>query len=308
MAKQESITLPEFQKRYGDGNACREHLSAIRRPHGFICPKCGHTEYYFHTNRELYQCRHCRRQVSITAGTVMHGTHTPLVKWFWAVYPASRDKRGIPALRLKGELDVCCTAAWTMLHKIRKATGERDAKYRLAGLAEADGSYFGGPKIGGKRGRGTEKRQVIAGVPLNAKKQPCLVKMAARENVKHETLAAFAQAHIEEGAVISSDAYTAYLKAFSSSKHPHEPKRFTKADKDHLKWLHVFVSNAKTFILGTCHGLGDQHFQAYLDEFCYRANRRGFTGELFNRLLFACASAFTITYKSLTACLADASG
>ncbi|MDR2521752.1 MAG: hypothetical protein LBC72_04265, partial [Spirochaetaceae bacterium] len=64
-------------------------------------------------------------------------------------------------------------------------------------------------------------------------------------------LAAFAQAHIEEAAVISSDAYSSYLKVFSSGKYPHEPKRFTKADKDHLKWLHVFVSNAKTFILGT---------------------------------------------------------
>jgi transposase-like protein len=238
----------------------------------------------------------------------MHGTHTPLVKWFWAIYLASRDKRGISALRLKGELAVCYTTAWTMLHKIRKAMGERDAKYQLAGLVEVDDSYFGGPKSGGKRGRGTEKRQVIVGVSLSGKKQPCFVKMAISENIKHETLAAFAQAHIEKGAVISSDAYTSYLKAFNSGKYRHEPKRFTKADKDHLKWLHVFVSNAKTFILGTYHGLGDQHFQAYLDEFCYRANRRGFTGELFDRLLFACASAFTITYKSLTVCLADASG
>jgi hypothetical protein len=32
MAKQESITLPEFQKRYRDENACREHLFAIRWP------------------------------------------------------------------------------------------------------------------------------------------------------------------------------------------------------------------------------------------------------------------------------------
>jgi hypothetical protein len=132
--------------------------------------------------------------------------------------------------------------------------------------------------------------------------------MAVGENVNHETLAACAEGHIEEGATISSDAYSSYLKAFSSGKYRHEPKRFTKADKGHLKWLRVFISNAKTCILGTCHGLGDQHFQAYLDEFCYRANRRGFTGELFNRLLCACASAFTITYKSLTACLADASG
>ena len=171
MAKQESITLPEFQKKYGDEDACREHLFTIRWPHGFICPKCGHTEYYFHTKRKLYQCRQCRHQVSVTAGTVMHGTHTPLVKWFWAIYLASRDKRGISALRLKGELDVCYTTAWTMLHKIRKAMGERDAAYQLAGLVEVDDSYFGCPKNGGKRERGTEQQSVIVGVSLNGKKQ-----------------------------------------------------------------------------------------------------------------------------------------
>jgi hypothetical protein len=171
----------------------------------------------------------------------MHGAHTPLVKWFWAIYLASRDKRGISALRLKGELDVCYTTAWTMLHKIRKAMGERDAKYRLAGLVEVDDSYFGGPKNDGTRGRGTEKRQVITGVSLNAKQQPCLVKMTIGENVNHETLAACAEGHIEEGVTISSDAYSSYLKAFSSGKYRHEPKRFTRADKDHLKWLHVCI-------------------------------------------------------------------
>jgi hypothetical protein len=97
----------------------------------------------------------------------MHGARTPLVKWFWAIYLASRDKRGISALRLKGELGVCYTTAWTMLHKIRKAMGERDAKYRLAGLVEVDDSYFGGPKNGegrksGRLLRGIGEREATA--------------------------------------------------------------------------------------------------------------------------------------------------
>jgi hypothetical protein len=105
-----------------------------------------------------------------------------LVKWFWAIYLASRDKRGISALRLKGELDVCYTTAWTMLHKIRKAMGERDANYQVAGLVEVDDSYFGGPKSGGKRGRGTEKQSVIVGVSLDAKRRPGFEKMAVGGN------------------------------------------------------------------------------------------------------------------------------
>jgi transposase-like protein len=195
-----------------------------------------------------------------------------------------------------------------MLHKIRKAMGERDANYQLAGLVEVDDSYFGGPKSGGKRGRGTEKQSVIVGVSLDAKRRPGFVKMAVGENVAGETLVAFAERHIEEGSRISSDAYRSYQKAFASGAYRHEPKRFDRADGEHLKWLHTFVSNAKTFILGTYHGLDKRHFQAYLDEFCYRANRRGFAGEQFDRLLCACASTFALTYKSLVVCPADASG
>ncbi|MDR1444699.1 MAG: transposase, partial [Treponema sp.] len=59
--------------------------------------------------------------------------------------------------------------------------------------------------------------------------------------------------------------------------------------------LHTIVSNAKSFILGTYHGLADTHFQAYLDEFCYRFNRRSVASELFNRLVYACVSTGTVT-------------
>lgn len=308
MAKQERITLLEFQKKYGDEEACREHLFKIRWPQGYECPKCGHTEYYFHTKRKLYQCQKCRHQASITAGTVMHGTHTPLLKWFWAIFLSGHDKRGISALGLQKELEVCYTTAWMMLHKIRKAMGERDGKYQLAGLVEMDDSYFGGPKSGGKRGRGTEKMGVIVGVSVNQDKKPEYVTMEMGENLKGETLVLFAEKHIAEGSIISSDAYSSYQKAFSDGKYSHEMKKFDKDDKEHLKWLHTFVSNAKTFILGTYHGLDGRHFQAYLDEFCYRANRRGFANELFDRLLCACASTAAITYKMLTACQAEANG
>ena len=72
-----------------------------------------------------------------------------------------------------------------------------------------------------------------------------------------------------------------------------------KESPDHLKWLHTAISNLKTLIVGTYHGLDSKHLQAYFNEYCYRFNRRKFKGQLFNRLLNACIGTTTITYRQL---------
>jgi hypothetical protein len=112
-------------------------------------------------------------------------------------------------------------------------------------------------------------------------------------------LAEFADRNITEGSKISSDALSSYIKAFKDGTFTHEAKKFDRTDETRLRWLHTIVSNAKSFILGTYHGLDGRHFQKYLNEFCYRLNRRFFQNELFDRLLCACASTATITYRNL---------
>jgi transposase-like protein len=124
--------------------------------------------------------------------------------------------------------------------------------------------------------------------------------MAVTDDLTSKSLVAFAEKNIKAGSTISSDAYRSYLKAFSDGTYTHEPKKFdAKTDPDHLRWLHTVVSNAKALILGTYHGLDTTHFQAYLDEFCFRMNRRFFAPQLFDRLLCACSSTSTVTYKTL---------
>jgi transposase-like protein len=187
-----------------------------------------------------------------------------------------------------------------MLQKIRKAMGDRDGCYKLAGLVELDETYFGGPKRGKKRGRGTEKTRVLVGVSIKEDGKPGYVKMAVTEDIKSESLAGFAEGNITAGSTISSDAYSSYSKAFSNGNYQHEPMKYEiKEGNEHLKWLHILISNAKRFILGTYHGLDRTHFQAYLDEYCFRVNRRFFASQLFDRLLCACSSTSTITYKTL---------
>ncbi|MCK8487069.1 IS1595 family transposase [Paenibacillus sp. MBLB2552] len=301
MAKHETMNLIQFQKRFVSDDACQDHLFSMKWPNGYVCEKCGHNQYYTTKTRKLnlYECKQCRYQATVTVGTVMEKTRTDLTKWFLAIFLVAHDKRGVSATMLSEELDITYKTAWLILHKIRKAMGKRDASYSLAGIVELDDAFFGAPTEGGKRGRGTEKATVLVGLSLNERGHPQYAKMEVIPDVKGSTLVKFANESIQPGSTINSDAYRSY-RALAKEGFQHEPKEFNPVENpDHLQWLHTIISNVKAFLAGTYHGLGEKHLQAYLNEFCYRFNRRKFRGEGFNRLLSCCASARTITYSEL---------
>ena len=94
-------TLQEFQAAFPDEEACWEAARRVRWPEGFICPRCGHDASSWISTRRLEQCRGCRYQCSVTAGTVFHRTRVPLLTWFWAIFFLARHKKGISALQLQ---------------------------------------------------------------------------------------------------------------------------------------------------------------------------------------------------------------
>ena len=299
MAQQEALRLMEFMGKFGEDESCRNHLYNMRWPEGFVCPKCGVMDEPFNIkSRNLHQCKHCNHQTSVTAGTIMDKSRTPLNKWFLAIYLMGQDKRGCSALKLKRELGVAYDTAWTMSHKIRKAMGDRDSGYLLSGTVDVDDSFFGAPREGGKRGRGTDKTAVVFGVSFDEKGRCEYMKAKVVSEVDGDVIAEFTRENIEPGTVIRSDGLRGYCKL--SKGYRHEPQVFNhKQNPEHLKWLHVIVSNAKSFILGTYHGLDSKHLQAYLDEFAFRFGRRRWHDQLFNRILCACVNTTKYTRHEL---------
>ena len=98
--------LLEFQRRFGTEEACEAYLAECRWPDGFQCPACGGPKAWVRSTRRLRECAACGHQVSVTAGTVLHRTRTPLVVWFWAAYLMVTDKRGLSALGLQRALGI----------------------------------------------------------------------------------------------------------------------------------------------------------------------------------------------------------
>ena len=298
------MDLITFQRRFGTERACQKRLFELRWPEGIRCPRCGHHEAYYLENRSLYQCVECKFQTSLTAGTVMHRTRTPLVKWFWAIYLVATDKRGLSALALSRKIDIGLKCAWTMLHKIRKAMEARDAGYQLAGLIQVDDAFFnGGVKKGGdKRGRGTSKVPVLV-MAATRDETITFARMEVLEKVDGDHIKAVLEKRVVGGQSIKTDG----LPAFNVAKeigHEHIPvvvyPKKGEPNYDALKWVNILVSNAKAFILGTYHGVMEKHLQKYLDEFCYRFNRRFWPGQGFDRLLRACSSATPVTDAELS--------
>lgn len=287
--KMPKISLLEWQKRYGTEKACATTLAKYRWPNGFICPRCGHNSSWFITTRKVYQCCQCAHQVSVTAGTLFHSTNLPLVKWFWAIYLVASDKGGISALRLSKHLGVSWPTARSMLKKIRTAMVHRDSLYRLVDeLIELDDTYVGGKKPG-KRGRGAKGKKPILVAVEHKKKTAGFVAMKAVESVSGKEIKSFLERHLSPDQQVRTDAFPAMN--IVDENHQHEKKKTP--PKEVSTWLplvHIVMGNMKTFLNGTFHGVTHKYIQEYLDEFCYRFNRRFWEPELPLRLLNACLS------------------
>jgi transposase-like protein len=296
--KTESVTLLEWQKRFGTEADCLGQLIRYRWPDGFICPHCGHDRGYFIGGRHIYQCTSCARQVSVTAGTIFEASKLPLVKWFWAIYLMASDKGGVSALRLAQQIEVSWLTAHRMLRKIRQAMGHRDSLYRLGDLIEVDDALVGGRHTGGKRGRGAEGKTPVLVAVENRDEKAGHVAMEAVASVTQEAVRAFAKRHFNPAQLVRSDAL-ASLSSLGETQH--HVARVTPAGKagEWLPWVHITIGNLKAFLLGTYHGVSGKYLQEYLNEFCYRFNRRRVLHELPLRLLNACVTHVPIRHAGL---------
>jgi len=277
------IGFLEFSKRFNTDDKCRDKLFELRWGKGFSCPKCGHSEYTNNKHRHRRLCKACKHETSVTAGTIMDKTHLPLTKWFWAMYIIATDKRGISSNALKNQIHVTYKTAWYLKKRIREAMSDSLENTFLCGIVELDDSHFGGPGEGGKRGRGTPKSKVIAGLQVDDDGKPQALKMRVVQNLRSKTIGLFAAENIVAGANIRSDSFRSYRKPLAE-KYLHEYQAFDK-ESEHLAWLHKMISNAKSYIQGTFHGLPSTCLQSHLDEFSWRLNHRFSQQNIFTFLL-----------------------
>ncbi len=281
--KMAEISFFEWQSRFQTERDCLNYLQELKWPNGFICPQCGHAHAHFIQTRQLYQCSACQHQTSIKAGTLFHRSHLPLRKWFWAIYFVGSDKGSISAVRLSQLIEVNWRTAWLMLKKLRQAMGHRDSLYLLSYVIEVDDALVGG-KRSGKRGRGAAGKTAVLIACESKEDQSGYIAMKVVNSVNHETVRGFTKKSVVDSQKIHSDALPALNVIHETHDHEARVTPPNKVDK-WLSWVHIAIGNLKTFLLGTFHGVSGKYLQEYLNEFCYRYNRRFFEREIPNRLL-----------------------
>lgn len=307
-------SLLDFQKTFATEEACVNHLAEQRWALGFACPRCGHDGFWYLAKRKLFDCKRCRHQTSVTAGTIFHKTRTSLVKWYWLLFRMAMGKVGVSVAEMQRLLEIkSYETAWLMGHKIRKAMTDRDARYTLAGLVEMDESFFGPP--GETRGRGSERKStVLCAVSLytdrKGQQRPGFARLSVVDDACAKTIEEFLEQlgsgpTTEEGKqlleAIRTDGWKSYGAAAKSKNLTHFKVVLRKPEDagELLPWVHRVITNTKSVIRGTHRGVSKKHLSCYLAEVCYRFNRRFWERELFDRLVQASISTGTITYMEL---------
>ncbi len=292
----------DFDRRFNHEQACLDYLFQLRWPEGFICPECGHTEYW-KSIRGLYLCRQCNHQQSVTAGTIFHSTKKPLTVWFKALWWFSTRKSGINAVALKETLGLgSYQTAWNWLQKLRTCTVFPDRE-KLLGQVEADEFYLGGVRSG-KRGRGAENKTKVAIAVERRGQRLGRVRMQVIEDCSANQLISFVKNNVAPGTPISTDGWKGYC-GLEKAGYAHQKilSAHSVNKESVLPGVHLVISLVKRVFLGTFHGrLDESYLQRYLDEYTFRFNRRSSksVGKKFLRIMQMAANSRAVTNIALT--------
>jgi transposase-like protein/predicted RNA-binding Zn-ribbon protein involved in translation (DUF1610 family) len=299
------MTFEEFERRFSTEEDCRKYLTDLRWPEGFVCPKCGCSKAWKIGNA-LLECSKCGHQTSVIAGTIFQDTRKPLKSWFTAMWWIATQKNGASAKGLQQVLGLkSYQTSWSWLHKMRTAM-VIPSREMLAGRVEVDETYIGGIQRGGKPGRGSENKILVAiAIELKEHNKLGRVRMNIINDASKKSLHDFVTATIMTGSEIVTDGWISYV-GIDERGYKHtilNTNGEVDADDNTLPHVHLVISLLKRWLLGTHQGkFSEKHLAYYLDEYTFRFNRRKAKqrGLLFYRLLEQAVKTAPLSYHALT--------
>jgi transposase-like protein len=282
------MNLNDIAKSYHDEDSARDFLEKERWPNGEVgCPKCGEIGRCYrlqpkengktHVRKGVWKCGACRKQFTVTVGTIFEDSHIPLNKWLMAIHLLCSSKKGMSAHQLHRMLGVTYKSAWFMAHRVRYAMAQLNLPM-MTGTVEVDETYVGGVQRG-RQGVKSNKAPVVSLVERGGK-----VRSFHQEMVTGKTLKQVVRENVGTEAHIMTDDFAGYRglgKEFRRhSTIRHKWKIYARKEGDVListNTVEGYFSILKRGINGVYHHVGKQHLHRYLSEFDFRYNTREIT-------------------------------
>lgn len=310
------MNIQDFFNKFPDESSCKAHFKAHRDTQGVICKRCQGTQHYWLSTRDQYQCKGCKFRTTLRSGTLLHGSQLSYYYWYFAIMMLTSTKKSFSALEMQKQLKhLYYEPIWRMLHKIRYAMGKRDGNYQLHDQIELDEGFFeivptkedririaqeiqeNNGKL--KRGKGSQK-QISVLVMVESKtvvpsdkykhktsKKVGYIKMKIIDELTKKATNQQIKTNVDKGASAITDGANNY-NDIKEHLDQHQAVVIQEKSKtsEILPWVHIAISNAKRLLLDVHHSTGIDYLQRYLDEYCYKFNRRYFKS-IFDRALIA---------------------
>lgn len=267
---------------FANEDSARAYLEGVRWPNGPVCPHCGNQGGWLIQGAKsrpgLYKCASypCRKQFSVTVGTVFERSKIPLSKWLLAAHLMCSSKKGISSHQLHRMLGITYKTAWFLSHRIREAmkdlSGGKLGGEGTSGIVEADETYFGKTRGLGKGAHLGKKQKVVALVERGGP-----VRAFHVHAVNSATLKPILKTNISADARLMTDTASVYDKighGFASHETVnHQAGEYARGDvtSNHAE---NFFGVLKRGMTGTYQHCGKQHLHRYVNEFAFRYNHR----------------------------------
>ena len=302
------MNLLSITKRFQNEDDALDYLIRHRWPDGVRCLACGHEKVYKITSKgktgkpcRLFECAECKLHFSATTGTLFHDSHFPLHKWFTAMALMCEAKKGISALQVQRHIGGSYKTVWYLCHRIRKAMEEMNAD-PLGGqgkIVEIDETYLGGKKHRKGVKAGKDAKITVLGIAERGGR----VHLQKIDNARAVSIKPVLDAKLspDTDKVITdyASAYSAVLPAEKHEEVKHYEELRTLGELS-TKTIEGAFSLFKRGVIGSYHQLSKDHLDSYLQEFCWRYNRRKLQPFMFSTLLTELTRKQPLTYKKLT--------
>ncbi len=276
------MILKELSRAYGNETKARELLESLRWPEGPVCPHChncgqkriskleAQTASKSNVRKGVYFCGACRRQFSVTVGTILEGSHVPISKWLMVLFLLCSSKKSLSANQIHRMIGVTYKTAWFMCHRIRFAmTPNHWAEPKLKGTVEVDETFVG-PKS-------RRKTPVVALIQRQG-----LARVKVIASVTQKNLGAALSECVSKEAVVNTDEHPSYKNPLKHWKEHqrvnHSRGEYQRQNQDgsrtSVNTAESFFSLLKRAIIGAWHHISREHLAKYANEFAFRWNTR----------------------------------